>query len=78
MGDLLRQLLYPLVLPAIVGSVWVSAWAMKLEAGFAASESDAPADVMAFEPGETAPPSDSGYGFSAADGFASVELHDEE
>ena len=78
MGAPLRQLLYPLVLPAIVASVWVSAWAMKLEAGFAARESDAPADVMAFEPGNAAPPSDSGYGFSTDDGFASVELRDEE
>ena len=78
MGDILRQLLYPLILPAIVACVWVSAWAMKLEAGFAPSEPHAPADVMAFGPERAAPPPGNGYRLSVADGFASVEVDDEE
>lgn len=75
---MLRQLLYPLVLPAIVACVWVSAWATKLEAGIAAVESDAPAAVTVFEPGQADGQSDDSYGFSAAGGFASVLPGDED
>jgi hypothetical protein len=32
MGDLLRRLCYPLVLPFIVGAVWLHAWAARQEA----------------------------------------------
>jgi hypothetical protein len=31
MGDLLRRLFYPLLLPAIVFCVWMNAWANRLE-----------------------------------------------
>ena len=31
MGDWLRRLLYPLVLPAIVGTVWVLGWVRQQE-----------------------------------------------
>lgn len=31
MGDLLRRIFYPLVLPAIVVSVWANAWSMKVD-----------------------------------------------
>ena len=32
MGDWVRRLCYPLVLPAIVAAVWAHAWAAKVEA----------------------------------------------
>jgi hypothetical protein len=31
MGDRLRQLLYPLVLPVIVGTIWVCGWVRQQE-----------------------------------------------
>jgi hypothetical protein len=31
MGDVLRRLLYPLLLPAIVFAVWANAWSAKLD-----------------------------------------------
>jgi len=31
MGDRLRQLLYPLLLPVIVGTVWISGWVRQQE-----------------------------------------------
>ena len=33
MGDILRRLLYPLLLPAIVFAVWANAWSAKLDRG---------------------------------------------
>ena len=32
MGDLLRRVLYPLFVPAIVATVWAHAWSAKLDA----------------------------------------------
>ena len=33
MGDWLRRICYPLLLPAIVLAVWANAWSAKMEAG---------------------------------------------
>jgi hypothetical protein len=74
MGDVLRQIFYPLLLPAIVACVWAHAWAMKQEA--ASERMIGPLPVAVISPDDPsvihlpAPL----YGFSTDDGsFASVD-----
>ena len=74
MGDVLRQIFYPLLVPAIVVCVWAHAWAMKQEAASERMTAPLPQAVFSHSdtpvihlPGPT-------YGFSADDEtFASIE-----
>lgn len=68
MGDVLRQLLYPLVLPAIVACVWVHAWAVKQEPGYRPAHSG-PGHVadLGAAPASVPPPQASGYGFASVE-----------
>jgi hypothetical protein len=83
MGEILRQLVYPLVVPAIVGTVWMYARAMNdhaaylpgpvseqvvVEWGFPPVEAQAES-----EPDRPAP----GYGFRAETNFFATAADDE-
>ena len=71
MGDVLRRLLYPLVVPAIVACVWAHAWAMKQEPGHMVIPPEVVAAATGIESAQPTPPG--GYGFSADDAFASTD-----
>ena len=80
MGDILRQLFYPLVLPAIVAAVWLHAWAMKQEPDYYPPARPLPPGVRGLTerpavrvPG---PPFGTGYGF-ATDEDSRASLDDE-
>jgi len=74
MGDLLRRVLYPLLLPAIVFCVWANAWAVKQESGTSRA---LPPTVTTVPPYASAPrsnPRATGYGLARDDdGLASAD-----
>ena len=74
MGDLLRRVLYPLLLPAIVFCVWANAWAVKQESSIptrALSPTVTTVPPYASAPRQKAPAT--GYGLARDDGFASTD-----
>ena len=76
MGDLLRRLLYPLLLPAIVATVWLHAWALR---GNGHPADMAPAAIAA-DGTLTVPslPPPRGYGFAATDdAHAGLDFEDQ-
>lgn len=73
MGDVLRRLLYPLVLPAIVACVWAHAWGIKQEPRHMTIPPEDTAAVTGFDVQQPALSPASGYGFSSEDGFASAD-----
>jgi hypothetical protein len=70
MGDILRQLFYPLVLPGIVAAVWLHAWSLKLEPGYYPPVR-LPAGIRGPNEGPVVsvpgPPFGTGYGFATDD-----------
>ena len=72
MGDVLRRIFYPLLLPAIVACVWAHAWAVKQEAGTARMSVPLPSSVVVPHDGPAARVPVSAYGFSTDDEVASV------
>ena len=73
MADILRQLLYPLVVPAIVACVWLHAWGMRQVPDFVTVTAEPPAAAtMGSGASNEALPPPAAYGFSAADGLASA------
>ena len=84
MGDTVRRLLYPLVLPFIVATVW--AYALMMDGHVGPSDENHPADqaiagwMQTFSPSPTrgGASTPEGYGFSRdADGFATIVDIDE-
>jgi hypothetical protein len=51
MGDVLRQMFYPLVLPAIVAAVWLHAWGVRQESRPFPAVRHVPAATTGAEPG---------------------------
>ena len=78
MGDLLRRLLYPLLLPAIVVTVWVHAWATKQEPGQVQMVPSLPTAAEPIHPAPAFPARASGYGFSSPDdAYAGIDFSDD-
>jgi hypothetical protein len=76
MGDLLRRVLYPLFVPAIVVTVWAHAWSAKLDA----ERRMIPPGPLTGDPVVQAPPTRMKlehwapqYGFAREDSFASTD-----
>lgn len=79
MGDLLRRLIYPLFLPAIVVAVWAHAWSAKLDKETVRIDAPQPRATLHALPAPGGGPSAGEYGFSPEDdGFASLEVGDDE
>ena len=72
MGDVLRRIFYPLLLPAIVACVWAHAWAVKQEAATARTSLPLPSAVVVPHGVPAIHFPGSAYGFSADDEVASV------
>ena len=79
MGDWLRRIIYPLFLPAIVVAVWAHAWSVKLDKGVGRIPASEPRATLRALPSPGAAPSGQQYGFASEDdGFATLEVGDEE
>ena len=78
MGDLLRRLLYPLLLPAIVATVWMHAWAVKQDPDHVGHGPSLPPTVSVTDPSFGFPAPSSGYGFSDPDdAFAGLDFDED-
>ena len=74
MGDILRRVLYPLLLPAIVFCVWANAWAVKQESGASRALPPTVTTVPPYASAPRAKPPATGYGLARDDdGFASTD-----
>jgi hypothetical protein len=72
MGDLLRRVLYPLFLPAIVVTVWAHAWSAKVDAARTAFPAGPPQPHRITQPATPEQRWVPAYGLSKDDGFAST------
>ena len=73
MGDIVRQMLYPLVVPAIVACVWIHAWAMKQEPEYVPARSPAAVELADFASTPAGLPAPAaGYGLASVE-HAEVE-----
>jgi len=67
MGDFLRRLFYPLLLPAIVFAVWANAWSAKLDRTPTRMPAQVPPAFYDDGSAMAQTPSRTGYGFARDD-----------